>query len=66
MNRPKSPMEEALIEEYQEKGLREQVLRIAGYDYKGVHTPTNCNWWQLNDLHMLAITGECEQREYNQ
>jgi len=58
-------METALIEEAQEKGFREQVKQIAGYDYKG-QRPHNCNWWQVSDLHMLALTGECEQREYNE
>lgn len=58
-------MEDALIDEYEKKGLTEMVKAIAGYDYKGRRTAMG-NWWQVNDLHMLAMTGECDSREYRE
>lgn len=60
-----SPTEAALIDEYEDKGLREQVRAIAAYDYRGVFTP-NGMWYQLCDLHLLSLRNPAARldREY--
>ncbi len=58
-------MEYALIDEYEKRGLAERVKQIANYDYQGSRV-VNGNWYQVHDLYMLAMTGDCISREYRE
>ena len=56
-----SPHGAALISEYQERGWRQRVSEIAGYDYRGICSGSAL-WSQMWDLHMLAL---CDKHNVN-
>lgn len=54
---------EALIEEYERRGLADRVRRIAAHDYHGICSYMSL-WWQLLDIHMLVMGSDDHARDY--
>lgn len=60
-----SPSESALIDEYENCAWRDRVRSIAAYDFHGIK-PRGANWWQVHDLHMMALGFDDPRRDYSE